>query len=157
MPGMIEEKNAEGSEALEKTVVRICPACGVVNPAGPSDTCPHLQLARFEGLSTSLADLLAEVADARKTFTQAVAKLKETVKSSVRTHEAEIEATQSARSSQVEQLAPPMASDAPALALESPPLPKPRKPAKRRKKRVPLPVNPKQLELIARAPAKGDA
>ncbi len=147
------------SEDLKETVVRICPACGVVNPAGPSETCPHLQLARFNGVDDELAELLAAVAEARRRFASRSAELKHRVMGALRDGEAEVETPRKARFSEVENLrARPATSTELTLEHPEPPPSKTKEPRKRARKPIkPPPVDPRQLDLIAQEPAKGDA
>jgi hypothetical protein len=153
------KKDGSKSGELSEVVVRICPACGIVNPSGSSQTCPHLQLARFDGLNNDLAELLGEVARARCNFDELLGKLKQEIKEALRKHEAEIETRKEAMKSAAEkpQRQPPQA---PALSLENPkPLPAnpPRAKGRARKAAQPPPIDPRQLELIAREPPKGEA
>jgi hypothetical protein len=155
---MTGKKNRLGD--LKHTVVRICPACGVVNPAGPSETCPHLQLAKFDGIDDDLGEVLAEVAQARSQYVQLAGELKKRVKLAVRNQEAEIETPRTVRSSELDALTPP--TSAPSLVLENPELPPPPKVSetkrmRKRKYQGPPMIDPRQLELIAREPPKGDA
>lgn len=141
---------------LKDTVVRICPACGVVNPSGPSRSCPHLQLARYDGVDEPLGELIGRVAEARVRFDKLVEELKELVKQAARDGEVEIETTRKGRSSEVAELY----SEPPPLSLVSPETSRSRPKTQRRSKRKPPQppkVDPRQLELIAREPPKGDA
>ena len=155
---MTGKKNRRGD--LKHTVVRICPACGVVNPAGPSETCPHVQLAKFEGIDDDLDDMLAAVAKARSQYVQLAGELKLRVKTAVRNREAEIETPRMVRPSEIDALTPP--APASYLVLKNPEPPPPEKTPdtkrlRKRKRRGPPMVDPRQLELIAREPPKGDA
>lgn len=156
---MAEDDRSDGRSAgdLKRARIRICPACGVVNPSGPGESCPHLQLARFDGLDDALAALLGEAAEARKRYADLAAALKRAVKEAVRSGRAEVEATRKSRFSDVEVAAvrPPAAGP---LQLESPapPPPKEQRPRRRRGTQVPA-VDSRQLELISRMPPKGDA
>lgn len=147
---------------LKKVVVRICPACGVVNPSGPSAGCAHLQLARFNGVGPDLASLLDDVASARSRFDKLVSALKSHVKEALRAQKADIETAVSPRGQEVDRSGrreriKPLA----ALSLKSPELAPVEKREKKRASRGrgprPVPVDPRQLELIAREPPKGDA
>ncbi len=144
---------------IKDVVIRICPACGVVNPAGPSETCPHVQLARFDGLNDGMSTLLGNVAQARRRFTDLIDELRKKVLESIHDHEAEVETIHKANFNEVEDLTKEH-HKAPLLNLENtdPPPATPRK-TRRRKRRPPQPppVDPRQLELIAQEPAKGDA
>jgi hypothetical protein len=156
---MTGNKNRLGD--LKHTVVRICPACGVVNPAGPSETCRHLQLAKFEGVDDDLGELLADVATARSQYAHLAGELKNRVKLAVRNQEAEIETPRKVRPSELDELQPDQG--VPSLVLENPDPPPPPKAAPetkriRKRKLQGLPaVDPRQLDLIAREPPKGDA
>ncbi|MCP4680084.1 MAG: hypothetical protein GY854_32245 [Deltaproteobacteria bacterium] len=143
---------------VKDVVIRICPACGVVNPAGPSETCPHVQLARFDGLNDGMAALLGNVAKARRRFTDLVDELRKMVLESIQNHEAEVETTHKANFNEVENITKGH-HKAPVLNLENtePPPATPRKKRRKRRPPQPPPVDPRQLELIAQEPAKGDA
>jgi ParB-like chromosome segregation protein Spo0J len=152
----------QNTAELSKTIIRICPACGVVNPSGPSESCPHLQLAKFDGIDQSMVDMLEKVAKARREFSELLGELKQQVKQAINEGEAEVEASPSVRLSDIESLKPRTAPR-PKLSLESPEPPskssktsKPRSP-RGRKPAGPPKVDPRQLELIARAPPKGHA
>ena len=155
---MTDKKNRQGD--LKHTVVRICPACGVVNPAGPSETCPHLQLAKFEGIDDDLDDMLANVAKARSQYIQLANEVKKRVKLAVQNQEAEIETPRAMRPSELDALTP--IPGAPLLVLENPEPPPPpkdpetKRPRKQKRQGLPM-IDPRQLELIAREPPKGDA
>ena len=155
---MTDTKHRAGD--LRHAVVRICPACGVVNPAGPSDACPHLQLAKFEGMDDELGELLAAVAEARTRYATLVGDLKDRVKAAVRNREAEIETPRKMRPSELDDLRPPR--DGSTLVLKNPDPPPPPNPPetkriRKRRHKGPPKVDPRQLELIAREPPKGDA
>jgi hypothetical protein len=146
---------------LDRAVVRICPACGVVNPGGPSVECPHLQLVRFDGVDPELGGLLAEVADARRQFVDLKALLKSTVLRALKDGRAAVETTSKAPASELE-TTPRSDADA-ALSLTHPEKParsasRSRAHARARRKRGGQPaVDPRQLELLAQSPPKGDA
>ena len=143
-------------QELREVVVRICPACSVVNPAGPSESCPHVQLIRFDGIDESLAELLGKVAEARAAFNLLVSKLKTRAKDAVRSGEAEVETTRKGRVSDVKEL-----TEAPAkpLALENPEPAHQSKNTRKPKRKTPVAakVDPRQLDLLLREPPKGDA
>jgi len=145
--------------SLDSTVVRICPACGVVNPAGPSGGCPHLQLVRFDGVDDQLSDVLARVAEARRRYADLADELRRAVLDSVREGRAEVETTRKARATELADVIDSV--DNGALHLTHPEPPRPRKvkpkPRPRRKRTGPPPVDPRQLELLAQSPPKGDA
>lgn len=150
---------------LENVTIRICPACGVVNPSGPSESCPHLQLARFDGVDESMMDLLDDVAQARKAFQERLSTLKALVKRAVREGDADIETPRKVRRvSEVEELRRPAPRSLKAFTLELPdaqrnrPTPKKTNPARLRKsKPSPSTVDPRQLDLLVKLPPKGDA
>lgn len=147
------------SDELKKVVVRICPACGVVNPSGPSPTCPHHQLARFDGLDDDFAQTLVEVARARSAFDELLGKLKQEIKEALRVHKAKIETRKEALKSAPDK-SERHARKTPSLSLENPePAAAKAAPAKRRTRKAPqaAAIDPRQLELIAREPPKGDA
>jgi hypothetical protein len=141
---------------LSKAVIRICPACGVVNPAGPSESCQHLQLVRFTGLDDDIIQQLTEVAQARSKFDELVSSLKAMVMHAVNTGTAEVVPTRTGKFSDVSRLRPPVGAP---LSLEHPKPPTESAPKKKPRRRLPVPppVDPRQLELIANEPAKGDA
>ncbi len=139
---------------LTGAVLYVCPACGVVNPSGPSESCPHVQLIRFDGVDGELTELLAEVAAARRGYNELVDRLKRTVKEAVRSGEALVE-TPGRRKPRAEEAE---ARERPeGLRLTNPEPPRPRKQPARKKRRAPPPVDPRQLELLAMGPPKGDA
>jgi hypothetical protein len=152
----------QNTAELSKTIIRICPACGVVNPSGPSESCPHLQLAKFDGIDHSMVEMLEKLARSRREFSELLGELKRKVKQAINGGEAEVEASPSVRLSDIESLKPRTAPR-PKLSLENPEPPsnparatKPRG-AKGRKHVQPGKVDPRQLELIVRAPPKGHA
>lgn len=154
----MSEEHTEQSD-LRNAIVRICVTCGVVNPAGPSDACPHVQLARFNGVDDGFAGLLTEVARARRDYLEKVTALKERVRAELRNHRAEIETPRHPRPSEVDNLRL-RPSKTPPLHLKSPtPPPAQRRGAKRAPTRTSKPpaVDPRQLELLIREPPKGDA
>jgi len=145
---------------LAAAVIRLCPACGVVNPAGPSAGCAHVQLIRFDGVPADLADLLARVAEARREYGDLSGRLREAALEAVRQGLALVETI-------AERGAAPGAGgrrpgrSAPAgLELMSPPPARPRtaaEPAAPKRRRSLPAVDPRQLDLLARGPAKGEA
>ena len=141
--------------ALEETIVRICPVCGVVNPSGPSESCPHLQLVRFQGIDASLESLLERVATVRNQFRELVTELRSYVMQAARNGEAEVVATQRGRVSEVQALRgkPEPLS----LTNPEPAKPKPKQKRKKKKPATPATVDPRQLALIARDTPRGDA
>jgi hypothetical protein len=149
------EERDKSKGALGETTIRICPVCGVVNPSGPSESCPHLQLVRFQGIDTSLESLLKRVATVRNQFTELVSELRAYVMQAARLGEAEVIATQRGRVSEVQALG----GKPEPLSLTNPEPPKPKPTPTRKKKKAPAPasVDPRQLALIARDPPRGDA
>jgi hypothetical protein len=143
---------------IRKAVVRICPACGVVNPSGPSRECPHVQLIRFDGVDEDLERLLDQVAVARREYTDLVKRLKAAVLLAAKEGTAMVETTRKASSGEIDRL--PSQGDRGALQLTPPSAPRPdapeKKPRKRRRKGPPT-VDPRQLDLLALSPPKGDA
>jgi len=145
--------------SLDRTVVRICPACGVVNPRGPSGSCPHLQLVRFDGVGAELGEVLERVAEARRKYAELSEALRRVVMDAVRDGRAEVETTRKARASELGDVLDSV--DRKRLRLTHPKPPeraeeKP-KPKPRRRRAGPPPVDPRQLELLAQSPPKGDA
>ncbi len=145
---------------LKDAVIRICLKCGVVNPAGPSEACPHLQLARFQGVDEDFALLLTDVAGARARFDEALRTLKTKVLQALRDRQAELETPRSGSERRSEQAPSARAKVAP-LSLENPsenrgsPGPSPR--GTTRAKRSTQATDSRQLELIVRQPPKGHA
>ncbi len=143
---------------LASAVVRVCPACCTVNPSGPSTTCPHVQLARFVGVDAALEGLLAEVAAARRTYTELNARLKAAVLEAVRDGTAIVETPRKPRGTLEESFAaartdePAHAPTGRAAGVQE----RPRTPARRRRTGAPA-VDPRQLTLLAYSPPKGDA
>lgn len=145
-------------EGIRDAVVRICPACGVVNPSGPSRECPHLQLIRFDGIDGGLEELLDQVALARRSYGELIGRLKEEALAAAREGIAEVETTRKVMSGELDSLS----ASQPGGGLKLTPPAKrkddtsDRKAAKRRR-RGPQPVDPRQLDLLAMSPPKGDA
>lgn len=141
----------------KETMVRICPACGTVNPAGPSEACPHLQLVRFRSLDEPLADLLERMASVRTQFRETLLELKFFLNQAARRGDAEVVAAhKAARISDVEALQ----RKGMALSLTPPKAEvKPKQPLKRKQRKPPTPesVDPRQLALLIRETPKGDA
>jgi len=160
----VDDRDDSGRVDLKGEVVRICPACGVVNPSGPSGGCPHLQLLRFDGLDDDLERLLAEVAVTRRAYSELTGRLKRLVLEAARDGVAVVETPRRVGSTRAD-----VSSHGPqhgrALDLvhpAGPPAPArtngPGKaPQKRRRRTGALPVDPRQLELLAQSPPKGDA
>lgn len=155
---MTEEQRQ--SRPLQNAVVRICPACGVVNPSGPSEICPHLQLVRFDGIDAEMEQLLGEVAAARSHFNSLAHRLKKTVLSAARQGAAQVETTRTARPSDLDSLRPGAKRPAPELKLVNPePVMKKGRPSRRPNRSQPARsvIDSRQLELLALEPPKGDA
>ncbi|MBW2276792.1 MAG: hypothetical protein JRF63_04825, partial [Deltaproteobacteria bacterium] len=145
--------------SLDTTVVRICPACGVVNPGGPSGGCPHLQLVRFDGVDDQLSDVLSRAAEARRMYADLADQLRRAVLESVREGRAEVETTRMAKAREIEDVVESFENGSLYLTHPDPPR-RPRarpKPRPKRKRTGPPPVDPRQLELLAQSPPKGDA
>ena len=147
-------KEQKGKSNLADTIIRICPVCGVVNPAGPSDSCPHLQLVRFEGIDESLEKLLQRVADVRVQYKELVTELRAHVMRAAREGDAHVEATQKGRVSEVETLR--KRPEPLSLTNPEPPVPKTKQKHKQ-KKPAPPQVDPRQLAHLVREPPQGDA
>jgi hypothetical protein len=144
---------------LAGVVVRLCPACGVVNPAGPTAGCPHLQLIRFDGVPPDFADLLTRVAEARREYNDLSRMLRETALAAVHQGLAVVEtvAERSKRPGTDDRHRSRHAAES--LQLESPEPPRSAAdPVRAKPRRRSLPaVDARQLDLLARGPAKGDA
>lgn len=140
-------------------MVRICPACGVVNPGGPSGACPHLQLVRFDGVDTALGETLSQLAEARRRYSELSQRLKDAVLEAVKDNRAEVETTRRARAGDFEDGYRRLDGRGLRLTHPDPPERPPAKPQPRprRKRSGPLPVDPRQLDLLAQSPPKGDA
>ena len=149
----------EQNTGLKKTVVRICPACGGVNPAGPSEACPHHQLVRFEGIDDDLSAQIEKLAKVRNQFWSMVSQLRATVMHAAQTGRATVEVTHKGRVSDVDALrkAPTLPFQLSNPEPEVTPKAKPPVRRKQKKSSPPKPVDPRQLALIAREPPQGDA
>ena len=152
----------EQTSDLKNAVVRICPACGVVNPAGPSDTCPHLQLVRFRGIDSELSNLLENLAKVRNEFTSLVTKLRSTVMHAAKNGIAEVEITRKtgaggAKSGDGKPQKPLVLSN-PEPAVTKTKTKSGSMPRRMQKKSSsPKPVDPRQLALIGKTSPRGDA
>lgn len=150
-------RESDTETEFKATMVRICPACGTVNPAGPSDVCPHLQLVRFRSLDEPLAELLERMASVRNTYRDTLLELKFFLNQATRNGEAEVVAAHKAtRISDVEALqrkGTPLSLTHPKVEV------KPKPPPKRKQRKPPTPesVDPRQLALLVRETPKGDA
>ena len=143
-------------DGIRNAVVRICPACGVVNPSGPSPECPHVQLVRFDGIGPELEELLDRVAGARRTYGELIKDLKGMVLQAAKEGIARVEATRKASPSEIDRLADRGDEGlrlTPPRAPKKDPSPKPKK----RRKKGPPAVDPRQLTLLAMSEPKGDA
>ncbi len=144
---------------LRETTIRICPVCGTVNPAGPSDSCPHLQLFRIRSLDEPLADLLERMAVARNQFRDLLGELKRYMNTAKREGRAEVvPAHKILRFSDIEPIskkpAQPLTLTHPAAEEKS------KAPARKkssRKAAEPEPVDPRQLALLILEAPKGHA
>jgi len=162
--GMMTDTENPGDPGRDKIVVRICAACGVVNPAGPAESCPHLQLARFEGLDPELESLLGRVAEARRRYFDLAAGLRSTVLQALRAGRAIVETPlRAGPPTPIEGLNSRNIRPAPRLALTSPEPPANRADEPRRRPRpaprssLPREVDSRQLELLILGPPKGHA
>jgi hypothetical protein len=89
---------------LGDAIVYVCPACGTVNPSGPSSGCPHLQLVRFDGVSEKLEDLILETANARRQYGRQVEILRRAVMTHIQNGNATVETPHRASATDVERL-----------------------------------------------------
>jgi hypothetical protein len=145
---------------LGEVTIRICPACGVVNPQGPSDGCPHLQLIRFDGVAESLETLLTEVAFLRRAYVEKVAALKKRVLDAVQTGEGVVETPHRISAHEVDALYSRAGRTTFSLSIPEQPKKKPEQPrAGRPKKSLPMKgiMDDRQLDLLLREGPKGDA
>jgi hypothetical protein len=143
------------TDEMRDIIVRICPMCGVVNPSGPSETCPHLQLIRFEGVDKTLEGLLDRLAKVRVQYKALLSELRTLVMSAVQSGEAEVVTTRKNRFSEVDALS----KKTEPLVLTSPKPPEKKEPKRRKQRKPPAPepVDPRQLALLVREPPQGDA
>ncbi|MDD5309799.1 MAG: hypothetical protein PHU25_20985 [Deltaproteobacteria bacterium] len=146
----------KASSDLNRTVIRICLACGVVNPAGPSEACPHVQVARFDGVDGALERALADVAEARQRYSGVLADLLARVKLSIRDGTAEVVAAQSTRPADIEKLDRAHPSRPSTLEL-APPAPPAVVKRVRGHRKAALAVDSRQLDLLLRGAPKGEA
>ncbi|MCK9521868.1 MAG: hypothetical protein M0R76_02345 [Proteobacteria bacterium] len=144
---------------LGETIIRVCPACGVVNPQGPSNGCPHLQLVRFNGVPASLETVLMDVATLRRAYVEKLSSLKQRVRDAVQTGEGHIEVPRQIRAQDVDTLYS-KANDA-VFALSNPGMSSatPKADAPRARKSAPRskPLDDRQLDLLLLAHPKGEA
>ena len=146
---------------LGKVTIHICPSCGVVNPAGPSDGCPHLQVVRFSGVDESLEELIMKVADTRRQFHDLTATLKRVVMARVQEGSATVQTPRRVRASDVDKLyseanAKPFMLTHPDEEIKKIKSPAPSR-AKSAKKQKSSSLDSKQLDLLAYSPSKGNA
>jgi hypothetical protein len=144
---------------LKETAVRVCRVCGTVNPAGPSETCPHLQLFRFRSIDESMVDLLERMAIARNQFRDVLIELKSYLNNAVRNGSAEVvPAHKVSRLSDMETLHKKPPSP---LTLTNPKIEETSKISAKKKqpRKPPAPeaIDPRQLALLIREVPKGDA
>lgn len=155
----VDTRDAKEYE-LKEAVIRICPSCGVANPAGPSGGCPHLQLVRFNGVSESLEKMLGDVAVARREYASQVAKLKKEVMTQVRDGVASVETPHDIKASEVDGLYA-TAGKAGIFNLTHPEIKKSkqkRSTPPKKKKEVGIPaMDSRQLDLLAQSVPKGEA
>ncbi len=146
---------------LGKVTIHICPSCGVVNPAGPSDGCPHLQIVRFNGVDESLEELILKVAGARKQFHELTSTLKRVVMARVQDGTASVQTPRRVRAGDLDRLYSE-ANDKPFMLTHpdeevkrirttSTSRPKPKK------KQSGASLDTRQLDLLAYSPSKGNA
>ncbi len=155
----VETREAK-SYTLGDATIFICPACGTVNPAGPSGGCPHLQLVKFVGVEEKLEDLIADVAAARRRYGELIDVLKRTVMNRVQEGKASVETPHRISAGEVDRLYS-KAGETP-FSLTSPGTPEsPKGQLTRRKRNRTPPHNPVidagQLDLLAWSPPKGHA
>lgn len=149
-------------ESASSPGIRICLACGVVNPAGPSAACAHLQVAVFQTIYDDLEAMMTRVAQARRQYIELVDQLMNHAKKQIKKGDARIEtSSERIRAHSTDGLPKKPAKPAPPLTLQSPKAPK-NKPARRkvlspRRKRAGGVVDPRQLDLLVREPPKGHA
>lgn len=140
-------------------MVRICLACGVVNPAGPTNGCPHLQSARIDGVDKTLNDLLTQVAEARRRYSEMSSQLKSWLTDALRDGRAEVKTMREAQASALEDGYEH--ADTGQLRLTNPEAPASRtkktRQRPRRARNTLAPVDPRQLDLLALSPPKGNA
>jgi hypothetical protein len=141
---------------LDGVVIRICLACGVVNPAGPSESCPHLQVARFDGVDDALEQTLADVAEARQRYRGLLEGLLARVKQSIRDGAAEVVAARDVGSVDLEKLAATQPARPTTLTLAAP-APTAAVRRVRGQRKAALIVDPRQLDLLLRGTPKGEA
>jgi hypothetical protein len=143
---------------LTSQTIYICPACGVINPAGPSGGCPHLQLVKFKGVGEQLEDLIMKVAIARKQFKDLVGELKAEVMDHVHDGSATVETPRNLKAAEAANMYSEAGADAfelthPRREKTEPPK---RKSPKHRKKSPPK-VDERQLDLLAYSDPRANA
>ncbi|MBN2717464.1 MAG: hypothetical protein JXX14_16560 [Deltaproteobacteria bacterium] len=146
---------------LGNVTIHICPACGVVNPAGPSDGCPHLQVVRFKGVDESLEELIMEVAGARRKFQELAGTLKRVVMARVQEGTASVQTPRRVREGDLGKLYSE-ANSRPFMLTHPDEEVKKIKAGngsrnKSRKKPPNAPMDSRQLDLLAYSPSKGNA
>jgi hypothetical protein len=147
--------------SLGKVTIHICPACGVVNPAGPSDGCPHLQIVRFDGVDESLEELIMKVAGARREFHELTTTLKRVVMARVQDGTASVQTPRRVRAGDLDKLYSE-ANDKPFMLTHPDEEVKRIKSSgtirpKQRKKQTAASLDSRQLDLLAYSPSKGSA
>jgi hypothetical protein len=121
-----------------------------------------LQLVRFDGVDDLLAATIGELAESRRQYNELLGRLKDRVMEEVRAGRAVVETPRRARRRDPQEQAPrPEPPERLSLTHPEPPRPK-RSPAsasapRRRKRNGAPPVDPRQLDLLAQSPPKGDA
>jgi hypothetical protein len=155
----VETRDAKKYNLGEATIY-ICPACGVVNPAGPSNGCPHLQLVKFTGVNQPLEDLIMDVALARRKYAELTSTLKKVIMGHVQEGTASVETPLNVSETEVDKLYATAAQTSFSLTSpgteQSPKGKSKRKKSKKSKSQQPL-LNKTQLDLLAYSTPKGEA
>jgi hypothetical protein len=114
---------------------------------------------RFDGVDAALGETLTQLAEARRRYAELSQRLKDTVLEAVRDGGAEVETTRRARAADFEEGFQRLDRRGLRLTHPDPPERPPDKPQPRprRKRGGPPPVDPRQLDLLAQSPPKGDA
>ncbi len=151
------DKDGLQNQTIQQPAVRVCPACGTVNPAGPSESCPHLQLVRFRTIDEPLSDLLERMAVVRNQFRELLLEFRMYMSSATKLGDAEIVAAhKSTKLSDIDGIT----QKTPQLILTYPEKTERSKSqisSKKKKKSSPPPVDSKQLSLLIHDMPKGDA
>ncbi|MBN2341094.1 MAG: hypothetical protein JXX29_04125 [Deltaproteobacteria bacterium] len=146
---------------LGDVTIYICPACGVVNPAGPSDGCPHLQVVKFNGVDESLEELVMDVATARRKYGELAATLKRVVMARVQEGSASVETPRRVSAGEIDKLYSEAGNRTFELTHPEEKSAKNKISSKKSKgRKKPLsggPLDARQLDLLAYSPSKGNA